>query len=101
MIAETLLPRFQEKDWLIVDGGVVLEERTYDHAHSRIRAHWTFVGGENTRARKISVRVYTYRELSDLLRACGFVDCCGYDAATGDPFDLGASHLVMVARKQA
>ena len=101
MVAETLLPRFKEKDWLIVDGGVVLEERTYDHAQARIRAHWTFVGGESTRARNISVRVYTYRELSDLLQACGFVDCCGYDAATGDPFDLGASRLVMVARKQA
>jgi len=49
----------------------------------------------------LSLRLYTYLELTELLKSCGFGDFRAYDTLTGAPFELGASHLGIVAHKQA
>ena len=79
---------------------VLLQDRRYDPASSRVEVEWTFLrAGEETR-RRSSIRIYSYRELSGLLEAAGFMSCEGYDSTSERPFHLGARRLVLVATKR-
>ncbi len=53
------------------------------------------------RPKHFSVRTYTYRELSELLKETGFGDFEAYDTVTGEPFGPDAKRLALVARKIA
>ena len=98
---ETLLPGFREKHWFRAGDWLVLEERSFDHIGSRINVDWTFIKNSVIETKKTSIRLYTYREICDLLRSSGFDDFSSFDTVTGDPFSLDASRLTLIARKQA
>lgn len=100
-IAETLLPRFQERDWGRVGDTFVLQERTYDHLGGRIDAGWTLLREGRTEKRSSSIRLYTYRELCQLLRQAGFEKCEGYETLTQEPFKLGSRRLTLRSTKYA
>lgn len=98
---ETIFPQFRERLWRVADGLLVLTENRYDHETGRIDGDWTIVSPDGRReTRHSSIRLYTYRELSALLRAAGFVQIEGFDADTLEPFGLGASRLILVATRQ-
>ncbi|MBI3997988.1 MAG: class I SAM-dependent methyltransferase [Armatimonadetes bacterium] len=99
-LAETLLPRFQERSWGPVGDVLVLEERRYDHARSRVDVEWTFVRGGRIEKKSSSIRVYTYRELCELLARVGFAEFEAYGSLEGEPFRLG-QRLYLVAAKTA
>lgn len=98
-IAETVLPGFQERGWTRVGETLVLEERRYDHAQSRLNLEWTLVQDGKMTTNPSSFRIYTYRELCQLLHEAGFTDFEGYDKFSQAPFQLGSRMLALVATK--
>jgi SAM-dependent methyltransferase len=98
-VVETVLPDWREREWDRWGEVLVLEERRYDHASGRIEGHWTFIHGGQTETHASSIRVYTYRELCQLLHQAGFAHCDGYGSLDLEPFALGAPRLLLVATK--
>jgi len=54
---------------------------------------------EKTETRLAWHRIYTYRELVQMLRRAGFSTVEGYGSLNGEPFRLGAQRLLLVAAK--
>jgi SAM-dependent methyltransferase len=99
-VAESLLPRLTPRGWWQAGDVTVLEERVYDHEAGRIETTWTLIRqGEEPVMRPSSIRVYTYRQLVDLLRAAGFEHVEGFDRTTMEPFAVGARRTAIVATK--
>jgi SAM-dependent methyltransferase len=97
-IAESLLPVFQERDWWQAGEVRVLEERRYDHVRSRIETDWTLIAAGRVESKTGSIRVYTYREICELLAATGFTNFDAYGTLSGEAFKLGR-RLYLVAVK--
>jgi SAM-dependent methyltransferase len=97
---ETVLPIFSEGTWQRVGEWLVLREQRYDHERSRVDTEWTLVGPDGGReVHDSSIRLYSYAELTALLRDAGFASFDGYDTASGEPFGIGADRLTLVATK--
>ena len=96
-----LLPGFADKDWFSYGEWLVLEERSFDTATGRIDSVWTFIKDDVQEIKKASIRLYTHRELVELLSSCGFTDIVGLDTLTENPFSTDASRLSLVSKKQS
>ena len=100
-VAESLFPKFRERDWHWIgeppDGPRILEERRWDLTTGRTETDWTFVSGNDVRTAHSSIRIYTCRELMDLLRSVGFREFLAYDPKTGGPFGMAGGRLALVA----
>lgn len=99
-VAETLLPRFEERAWRQAGETLVLEDRSYDHSKSRVEVEWTFVKGSQVEQATSSIRIYTYRELVNILRAVGFTGFDAFGSLDREPFRLGAERLLLVSDKK-
>jgi SAM-dependent methyltransferase len=98
-IAECLLPNFQEKRTIEIGGITATIDNRYDHEQSRIFPSFTFVRNGVEDKRSSSQRIYTYKELTGLLRSAGFETVSAYSSLDEDPFKLGAHRLLLVAKK--
>jgi cyclopropane fatty-acyl-phospholipid synthase-like methyltransferase len=100
-LIETRLPEMeaQERVWWPVGNLLALEERNFDHRTSRVESEWTFVRDGQTERKFLSLRLYTYRELSLLLDQAGFGNLQAYGSLDWDPFGLGSTWLYLVATK--
>jgi SAM-dependent methyltransferase len=96
--AESLLPNFRERDWFTAGDIDVLERRSYVVGTGRIETEWTFVRGGERRVQNTSIRVYTVRELTDLLADAGFTSFSALDDEL-EPYDLGSRRLWLIATK--
>ena len=99
-IAECLLPNVQASRSLEIAGIKVDIEHRYDHEQGRMFNDFTFTRDGVVDKRPSSQRVYTYRELTELLRAAGLETIAAYASLTEEPFQLGAQRLFLVAAKQ-
>jgi SAM-dependent methyltransferase len=97
-VMETLLPRYEQQGWRRYGDTYLLEDRSFDHVGSRIETTWTFLGAGAPSDEFSSIRLYTYRELAELLERAGFSSVEGLDALSEEPFELGAPRLLMRAR---
>jgi SAM-dependent methyltransferase len=95
---ETILPRFQERNWFEVGTSMVLEEREFHVAASRIETTWTFLSDGERSTRRSSMRIYSLRELTDLLREGGFGSFTARDDDL-EEFGIGSRRLWLVATK--
>ena len=93
---ETLLPRLQAREWTRIGDFLFLEENQYDHAKGRLNADYTFVRNGEVVTRSGSHRVYTYRELVQLMESAGFSDVQSFGSLARDPFSLGSAQLFLV-----
>lgn len=99
-VVETILPKFSPNSWNeMKDGAKLLEKRHFDPATGRMESVWTWVRDGKEESYELSLRVYTYRELSELLRAAGFREVTGYETLTGKPLVVGSSRCSAVAVK--
>ena len=99
---ETLLFRIRANSWQqLGDNLIRLEKQEFDLRTSRLINRWSFVHfpGGSLETYNMSMRIYTFHELSDLLTSVGFEQVEGYDTRTGRPFSLGAERLTLVASK--
>jgi hypothetical protein len=90
---------FTTRGWHQEGQTVILQEREFDFRASRVNALWTFIDGTGVSKAKVSIRIYTFKELVTLFEANGFTDCQGFDTATRKPLSPGAKRLTFVARK--
>jgi SAM-dependent methyltransferase len=95
---EGLMPRWQPRAWMEVDGMLVLEERSMDPLTGVHTADWTFIrDGEQTR-RQTRIRVYSIPELVSILEAAGFSEVAVYGGLDGGPFQIGARNIIVATR---
>ena len=100
IIAESILPVFQERRWYQVADILFLIANRYDHCSGRLETDYTFVRDGKTDTRPGSQRVYTYRELASLLAECGFGGpVLGLNYQGNEPFRLGAQGCCLVATR--
>jgi SAM-dependent methyltransferase len=103
-VVESLYPMFRERDWswIRVEPPLrVLEERRMDLEQGRVESTWTFVSPDAVESRSLSIRIYSYREIRDLLGRAGFSSVRGLETGTVEPFRLGSSRLTMIGTKES
>ena len=88
-IAETILPRFRQRDWSKIDKTVVLEDKTYRHADSRFDIEWTLIANGVSETKTTSMRVYGFRELVTLFSEIGFELSDAFCSLDFEPYELG------------
>jgi SAM-dependent methyltransferase len=99
VVAESLLPAFQERRWLQVGDILYLSRGRYDHVRARLDTDYTFIRDGNVDTRPASTRVYGYRELHRMFEEAGLEGCEGYGSLDQEPFRLGSPRLLLVATK--
>ncbi|HEY3241935.1 MAG TPA: class I SAM-dependent methyltransferase [Phycisphaerae bacterium] len=98
-VAEALLPHLEKRTWYPVGDVLMLAQREYDPARGRLDVEYTFIRGDNVEKRPASYRIYTYRQLCELLAEAGLVQPVGYGSLAGEPFALGARGLYVLTIK--
>ncbi|MCK6471816.1 MAG: class I SAM-dependent methyltransferase [Planctomycetes bacterium] len=99
-VLETVLPKYTTRGWSETkDGAKILEERCYDPATGRIESTWTWIKDGKEESYDLSLRIYSFRELAELLRSAGFREVTGYETLTGKPLVVGSSRCTAVAVK--
>jgi len=81
------------------DGSVLFQRHAIVDDWTRVSNECTVVAGSRVRTFDFSVRVYSGRELRDLLVRAGFASVELYGGLDGRPYDLEAERLVVVASK--
>lgn len=97
---DALMHRFAPRSWdPLPGGGVVLEERRFDHVVGEIETTHTLVStaGEQE-SFTYRLRVYTVTELIRLLEGAGFTDVEAYGGLDGGELSELTWRLVLVAR---
>jgi SAM-dependent methyltransferase len=82
-----------ENNTLLVQRGEIFDE------WSRIRNEWILIKGKRAERFSLHHTLYSGQELKMLLHAAGFPKVKLYGNLEGDEYGLGASRLVVVARK--
>src|SRR5205807_653548 len=70
-IIETTFTHFREREkrWNRIGDLLLLEEWRYDFRQSRLERHWTYVQQSTVTEQQLFMRLYTYRELCQMLEA--------------------------------
>lgn len=98
-IAECLLSNVQASRSIEIAGIKVDIEHRYDHEQGRMFNDFTFTRDGVVDKRPSSQRIYTYRELTELLRVASLQTIAAYASLAGETFQLGAQRLLLVAEK--
>lgn len=103
VVTESLFPVFRERQWSWAgpDRSLrVLEESAWVASTGRVVTTWTFIHEDGRcETSRSSIRVYSYRELNELLKAAGFRELRGVATGTDEPFELGSPRLSLMGRK--
>ena len=99
LLAETFLPKFQEKLWFEVGDLRFLIKHRFDPPTSRIETEYTFIKDGVVDIRPASHRIYTFRELSEVLHRCGFAQVQGLGSLHNEPLKLGSPRPILLCRK--
>jgi SAM-dependent methyltransferase len=113
MVAESAWLTVKERSWWKVDDIHLLVANRFDPASGRLDTEYTFVSGGRVEVRLGTHRVYTYRQLVELLTAAGFSDVVGLTWTTGhaadpeaavgaklEPYHMGAHELFLISRRE-
>ena len=98
-IAECLLSHLLEQQTIQLGNITATIDTRYDHKQSRMFNDFTFTRDGIDDKRPSSQRIYTYRELAELLRAAGLEPLAAYGSLAGEEFKLGAQRLLLVSEK--
>lgn len=99
MVAESILPHFLKRTWSVWEDLTILQERQWNHETGRIDEEWTFIKGDIKEIKYSSVRIYTYREITEMMKNAGFNSCSGYSDMSMTPFSLGGGRLFILGAK--
>jgi SAM-dependent methyltransferase len=99
LAAECILPRMREREWCQVGDIHFLEENRYHVAESCVETTYTFIQNGRTEVKTGLQWVWTVREVRAMLADAG-LDVEGlFKSPAGEPFEVGAPILLLVARK--
>ncbi|CCH02775.1 methyltransferase type 11 [Fibrella aestuarina BUZ 2] len=104
MVAESLLPDFQERTWLPVGDDVqVLMEADYDPLTARLTQQLTYIQhaatGVETAQRTAEYTIYTIAELVGFLRRAGLITLAVYGTVEGDDYRIGDEGVWLLAER--
>lgn len=99
-VAETIFPKYQPKWWNKVGGVIIIENRFFDYVTSREEVDWIFIkeNGQITSSHS-SIRIYTYREIVELLKQNSLEVFENFGSFSKEPFQIGAQRLLIIAKK--
>jgi SAM-dependent methyltransferase len=101
VVAEALLATFQERTWMPIGETFFLRQGRYNHFAGQIETEYTLIRQGTTECKLWTQRVYTYREVCQLLTAVGFTVLQSFGSLTLEPFKLGSRGLLIVATRSA
>jgi SAM-dependent methyltransferase len=90
---------FLERNWYEDNGMLILEERKLAQNWGWIDNRWILIKGTRRAEFKVSHRIYSAVELSNLLKECGFKQIKVYGDLAGAPYDQTAKRLVVIGKK--
>lgn len=96
---EILARIFLERSWQEENGTIILEERKLSQNWGWIENRWILLKDGKQHEFKVSHRLYSAVELSNLLKECGFKKIEVYGDLTGASYDHTAKRLVVKAGK--
>lgn len=96
---ESILTKFQKNGWFKVGNIFVTEYRTYDIINSRIISNWTIIKNGKIENKNTSIRLYSYKELTNLLKSIGFKKFTAYGSLKKEEFSNNPNRLYLVAQK--
>ena len=99
--AECILPNFQANHSIELGGIAVVIEHRYDHETARMFNDFTFTRNGIEDRRPSSQRIYTYRELAELLRGAKLEPVLAYSSLAQEPFKFGDQRLLLVCERRA
>jgi SAM-dependent methyltransferase len=98
-LMEGILFSFQERNWYQIGNIKFLRNARYDPPSSRIETEYTLIRDGQTETKSALHRIFTYRELCELVTNAGFTDVHGYGGLNREPFVLGSKRLLLVATR--
>lgn len=98
-IAECILPNFKPQRLIELGGITTTIESRYDHELGRLYNDFTFTRSGETDKRQSSQRIYTYRELAELLSLARLQTEVEFGSLDEQPFGLGSQRLLLVCKK--
>ena len=98
-LMEALLFSFQERNWYQIGNMKFLRNARYDPPTSRVETEYTIIRGGQTETKSALHRIFTYRELFELVAKAGFTNLQGYGGLNREPFVLGSKRLLLVVTK--
>lgn len=99
-VLESLLPVYTPQEYWRYEDYLVLEERSIDLPTSRLNGTWSVIKDGKEKKYHSSVRVYSYKELTELLTTYGFENFTPFANYYGDPFTIGDDGMVLVCNKR-
>jgi len=96
---EILARIFRERDWQEQDESFILQERKVCRNWSWMENRWILLKDGRQYETKFSHRLYSAKELSDLLKDSGFSHVDIYGDLCGANYDHNAKRLIAVAKK--
>jgi SAM-dependent methyltransferase len=99
VLMECILFSFQDRNWYQIGDIKFLRNARYDPPTSRIETEYTLIRGDESEAKSAFHRIFTYRELCELMTKAGFTNVQGFGGLNREPFLLGSKRLLFVATK--
>jgi SAM-dependent methyltransferase len=97
--AESLMPNLESRGWYEMGDIIMLASRRYDPCRGRLDVEYSFLQDGVLDRRPASYRIYTCLEVLRLFEAAGFSGLEALGSLGGEPFQLGARCLYVVAKK--
>jgi SAM-dependent methyltransferase len=98
-LMEGILFSFQDRNWFQIGDIKFLRNARYDPPTSRIETEYTLIRDGLAETKSALHRIFTYRELFELMAKAGFRDVEGYAGLNREPFVLGSKRLLLVATR--
>jgi SAM-dependent methyltransferase len=100
MMGKEILGRdFRERDWNEINGLIILEDRKLLNNWEKIQNRWIILTDDKRVEHNFVLRLYSAKELTLLLKQCGFSHAKVYGSLEGLDYDHKAKRLVVVATK--
>ena len=74
-------------------------KRFFDHTTKRNEEHFTFIQNDKRFTYHSSIRIYTYKEILNMLKKHGFEEFKAFGSFSGDVFKTGVRRLLLTAKK--
>ena len=96
---EIIMRIYSQMDARKFESGYLIEDREYDLRNSRINVEWTYISEEKKFKIHSSIRLYTYKELLDMLQKAGFKEFLPFGGFNDEKFSINSRRLELIAIK--
>ena len=100
LAAESLLPGLEERSWAPAGEMMVLVERHYEIAESRLDTEYTIIHNGRSERRQAKYWIYTVAEIVRMLGESGLEAISLFESLDQKPYRFGAARLLLVAEKR-